>query len=1332
MPTEIKKLDLASIRTTSSSDNNVLVVNNGEVAFANELFVSGLNVTGDFNISGRIFQSGEPFVGGGGGDLTSVATNVIPAESGTLDLGTASKPWRDLYVSTGTIHLGEETIKVQDQKIVFSKDIRVKHDGVNLKRLVRENETGIFAEIFAEAADLEKTDANLASTGENLLGQITSNDSDLSNVASNLVSSGQNLQANISTNVGAIASNVSAISSNTANLAATGQTLQREKLDVIGGTISGEILPYESGAVNLGSPLLPFRSGYFDDLIVSADSIQIGPDTTLSATAEGGMSFDTVGTITFGDVVVTGDLGVSGDFTLGDKTTDRITTRGDLFVQDDAFFADAVEITGSLTVDGTASAATPTQNSHLTTKLYVDTDITIVSGLITNNDTELNSLRTATGVLKTSTDNNATNIASNDSDISTLTTNLASSGQNLQANISTNVGAIASNVSDISTLTANLASTGNNLQAQVISNDGDISTLTSNLISTGQTLQTQITSNDSDISTITSNLVSTGQTLNTDIITVSGLITNNDTELSDIRTATGVLKTSTDNNATNIASNDSDIATLTTSLASTGSNLQAQVTSLSGDAVLLAGNQTVAGNKTFSNDVTVLGDLAVSGDFTLGDATTDRITTRGDLYVEDDAVFSDDITVTGDAYFNEYLFHNGDNNTYIRFAPDLVNIVAGGWSALKFDKSTSKIQLNNGNQDLDLQVMADDGEVILHTDAGTNRVGIGTDTPGADLVVQDGQVWAGVGATKGYDFHDFGTGWGYKGMSSPSRLAIFTNANERVTILSDGKVGIGTTTPDHQFDLTETDAAVNLRAIIQHTGSNQAGIDFKNSAQHVRLITDGTYPFRIYDQGDSADRLIIDTSGNVNIVGGNFQMGGTNIINSGLSMYNLESFKLADNKKAYFGSSNDLEIYHNGSHSYISHVGSGALKLKSADFRVENASSNNLFKGVGSVASLYFNGSEKLATNSGGVTVTGTAILGGASFVDNATAYFGTGLDLRIYHDGNNSFIKDTGTGGLYIYTNTLAVTNAAGSENMIYATENGAVTLYYDNAVKLATASTGVSVTGLLTSTTATFAGTVTQTTGDLLYSGGGNWDLKHTVASQNIVFSTTPSGGSATERVRITHDGHLSFLNDTGKIKLGAGGDLQIYHNGTHSYIDGTTTGDLYVRSTNDDVVIQAADDVFIYTQGGEDAIIARGNGEVSLFYDNVVKLATTATGVNITGQLSATTKSFLIDHPTKPGKKLRHGSLEGPENGVYIRGKGKKAVIELPEYWTELVDEDSITVQLTPIGKHQHIYVESIKNNAIHIQSDEARKSIDNLEYYYLILAERKDVNKLTIEE
>ena len=293
-----------------------------------------------------------------------------------------------------------------------------------------------------------------------------------------------------------------------------------------------------------------------------------------------------------GDMTVSGSLAVSGDFTLGDETTDKITTRGDLFVQDDAFFADAVEITGSLTVDGTASAAAPTQNSHLTTKLYVDTaDDTLTTNLA------------ATGA------NLQTQVTSNDSDISTLTTNLAATGDNLQAQVWTND-------TDISTLTTNLASTGDNLQAQVTSNDSDISTLTTNLAATGDNLQTQVTSNDSDITTLTTNLAATG-----------------------------------DNLQAQVTSNDSDISTLTTNLASTGDNLQAQVTNLSGDAVLLAGNQTIAGDKTFSDDVTILGDLAVSGDFTLGDATTDRITTRGDLYVEDDAVFQDDITVTGDAHF---------------------------------------------------------------------------------------------------------------------------------------------------------------------------------------------------------------------------------------------------------------------------------------------------------------------------------------------------------------------------------------------------------------------------------------------------------------------------------------------------------------------------------------------------------------------------------------------------------------------------------------------------------------------------------------------------------
>jgi len=82
---------------------------------------------------------------------------------------------------------------------------------------------------------------------------------------------------------------------------------------------------------------------------------------------------------------------------------------------------------------------------------------------------------------------------------------------------------------------------------------------------------------------------------------------------------------------------------------------------------------------------------------------------------------------------------------------------------------------------------------------------------------------------------------------------------------------------------------------------------------------------------------------------------------------------------------------------------------------------------------------------------------------DNSKAVFGAGDDLQIYHDGTNSFIKDTAT-NLVLNTDSLLVSNAGNTENIIVASADGAVTLYYDNQAKLATASTGVNVTGALT----------------------------------------------------------------------------------------------------------------------------------------------------------------------------------------------------------------------------------------------------------------------------
>ena len=139
---------------------------------------------------------------------------------------------------------------------------------------------------------------------------------------------------------------------------------------------------------------------------------------------------------------------------------------------------------------------------------------------------------------------------------------------------------------------------------------------------------------------------------------------------------------------------------------------------------------------------------------------------------------------------------------------------------------------------------------------------------------------------------------------------------------------------------------------------------------------------------------------------------------------------------------------------------------------------------------------------------------------------------------------------------------------------------------------------------------------------------------------------------------------------------------------------------------------------------------NGQLATYYIDTSSTAQTKAGnLTLTGALSATTKSFLIEHPTKPNMKLRYGSLEGPENGVYVRGRLKGNKIELPDYWTKLVDPESITVNLTAIGKHQDLYVKSIENNTITVaNSNLVAKSID---CFYVVYGERCDVAKLDVE-
>ena len=120
-------------------------------------------------------------------------------------------------------------------------------------------------------------------------------------------------------------------------------------------------------------------------------------------------------------------------------------------------------------------------------------------------------------------------------------------------------------------------------------------------------------------------------------------------------------------------------------------------------------------------------------------------------------------------------------------------------------------------------------------------------------------------------------------------------------------------------------------------------------------------------------------------------------------------------------------------------------------------------------------------------------------------------------------------------------------------------------------------------------------------------------------------------------------------------------------------------------------------------------------------------TSAGISLTKTfgIAVTKKPFDILHPTKEGHRLRYVSLEGPSAEVYFRGKLKgENIIHLPDYWKGLVDPESITVQLTPIGCRQSLYYEEVEwCDTIKVMNADCGPVWCS----YTVFAERKDTTK-----
>lgn len=288
--------------------------------------------------------------------------------------------------------------------------------------------------------------------------------------------------------------------------------------------------------------------------------------------------------------------------------------------------------------------------------------------------------------------------------------------------------------------------------------------------------------------------------------------------------------------------------------------------------------------------------------------------------------------------------------------------------------------------------------------------------------------------------------------------------------------------------------------------------------------------------------------------------------------------------------------------------------------------------------------------------------------------------------------------GGGGIGTNILATFNDSATATLVPGT-NG-----YDlgsNSLRWELFATNINASGTLTLSSSTAS--TSTTTGALIVTGGVGVGGSINVGGTSFFTASSASTNTTTGAVVITGG-------------LGVGGS-----------VNAGTAVSAPLFSSPSAVVLRPGTDTISGIQ-----FCRTGTGATIMVIDTLnsrvgIGLTNPEYDLEVNGEISATLKSFIIAHPTKPGMRLRYTSLEGPENGVYFRGELKGSnVIELPDYWTGLVDDKTITVHLTPIG-NKTIFVKEIRDNKVFVGA----RLFQKIHCFYSVWAERKDVPKLKVE-
>ncbi len=215
---------------------------------------------------------------------------------------------------------------------------------------------------------------------------------------------------------------------------------------------------------------------------------------------------------------------------------------------------------------------------------------------------------------------------------------------------------------------------------------------------------------------------------------------------------------------------------------------------------------------------------------------------------------------------------------------------------------------------------------------------------------------------------------------------------------------------------------------------------------------------------------------------------------------------------------------------------------------------------------------------SGTLTLDDIVLSNDLTVADNGKIILGASSDLQLFHDAANSFsaISDQGTGPLVLLTNQLLVQNSGGTANLLKATEGGAVELLHSNAVKIATSSSGVDVTGTVTSSGVVNVGTASGTQPSY-FNSFLNVQNNGSTGSHASVTITSGSGGYAglhfgdSDNGRIgqvsynNSDNSLLFTaNNSERVRISADGTVGIgntisssFYNGGNNLVVGSGSG-------------------------------------------------------------------------------------------------------------------------------------------------------------------------------